>query len=245
MPYKINPRLIHTKPLIDNIESYFEQSTHTLYDKRNVIRVVNFEGDNYVVKAFKVPNFINRFAYRYLRPSKAKRSFQYSLKLGSELTPAPVAYIENISSFVLSKSYYISSFFNYDYTIHEVLKNKQLANREAILKGFANFTFQLHEQEILHHDYSHGNILIKVTPTGNEFKIIDINRMAFRAMDIQTRLENFAKIKADDEDMEIIITHYLQRMKLPVGNLLKEAKSYRDAFYRKRGLKNKVRGYFK
>ena len=72
MPYQINPTHIHTKTLIDNIEDYFEESTTVLYDKRNVIRVVNFEGEEYVVKAFKVPNLVNRLVYRYFRPSKAK-----------------------------------------------------------------------------------------------------------------------------------------------------------------------------
>ena len=245
MPYQINPTHSHTTVLIDNIEDYFKASTTVLYDKRNVIRVVNFEGEAYVVKAFKVPNLLNRFVYRYLRPSKAKRSYLYSLKLGAALTPEPIAYIENHDGVLLSKSYYISSYFDYDYTIHEVLINKEITDRKGILEAFASFTHQLHEQEILHHDYSHGNILIKATDSGYQFKIIDINRMEFKPLNLKTRLENFARIKADDADMAIIIGRYAQLMDRPLEQLLKDAKFYRDEFYRKRGLKNKLRQSFK
>lgn len=245
MIYEINPKYKHLKPFIENIDQYFQASSHVLYDQRNVIRVVNYENENYVVKAFKVPNLVNRFAYRYLRPSKAKRSYQYSLKIGSELSPEPIAYIEQKKSALLATSYYISEYFEYDHTIHEVLINKELENRSQILSEFADFTFKLHELDILHHDYSHGNILIKKSnsqESSYEFKIIDINRMEFKPFDLKARLENFARIKADNDDMEIIINQYAKRMNMDVEKLLKDAKFYRDDFYKKRALKNKLRG---
>lgn len=245
MTYEINPKYATIKPLIENIELYFQKSSQVLYDKRNVIRVVNYENQNYVVKQFKVPNIINRFAYRYLRPSKARRSYQYSLKIGAELSPEPIAYIEQNKNLLLAKSYYISKHFDYDHTIREVLINKELQNREQILKAFADFTYRLHELEILHHDYSHGNILIKKsisTESRYEIKIIDVNRMEFKALDLKMRLENFARIKADDDDMAIIISQYAKNNDQPVNGLLKDAKFYRDDFYQKRTLNHKLRG---
>lgn len=244
MIYTINPKHTNIKPLIEHIETYFQQSSHILYDQRNVIRVVDYENINYVVKAFKIPNLINRFAYRYLRPSKAKRSYFYALKIGTELSPEPIAYIEQSSTLLFTKSYYISTYFEYDYTIHEVLVNKNLESRDQILRDFANFTYQLHQAEILHHDYSHGNILIKMSTkneTKYEFKIIDINRMEFTCLDLNTRLKNFARINADDNDMEIIITQYATNMRLPAETLLRDAKFYRDDFYQKRAFKHKLR----
>lgn len=247
MIYEINPKYTSIQPLIENIESYFEESSHVLYDQRNVIRVINYENEDYVVKEFRVPNIINRYAYRYFRPSKAKRSYQHSLKIGTKLSPEPVAFIEKHKSMGLAKSYYISRFFDYDHTIHEVLINKELKDRGQILKNFADFTYTLHQLEILHHDYSHGNILIKGNSdteenSAYEFKIIDINRMEFKPLDLKVRLKNFARIKADDNDMEIIIYQYAKRMNLAPENLLQDAKFYRDNFYTKRALKNKLRG---
>jgi len=244
---EINPKHLSLKPLIDDIDTYFQQSSYVLYDQRNVIRVVDYENKKYVVKAFKIPNLINRLSYRYLRASKAKRSYLYSLKLDAALTPEPIAYLEEHRNLLLGKSYYISEFFDYSYTIHEVLRDKNVEDRETILHHFANFTFKLHELNILHNDYSHGNILLKKELGNNDntryiFKIIDINRMEFRTLDIKTRLENFARIKANDEDMKIIITQYAKKMGLPFEGLLEDAKNYRDTFYKKRALKNKLRG---
>lgn len=245
MRYEINPKYAHTEVLIENIEDYFQASTTVLYDQRNVIRLVNFKGNNYVVKSFKIPNFINRLAYRYFRPSKAKRSYQYSLMIGSSLTPEPVSYIEKTDKFMLTQSYYISSYFEYDHTIHQVLTDKKLDNRNTILKEFSDFTYLLHEQEILHQDYSHGNILIKKLSTNlsasYEFKIIDINRMNFGPLSLNKRLNNFSRIKADDDDMGVIIASYAKSMGLAPEELLESAKFYRDDFYRKRALKNNLR----
>ena len=56
MIYEINPKYAAIKPFIENIQSYFKESTHVLYDQRNIIRVVNYDNEDYVVKAFKVPN---------------------------------------------------------------------------------------------------------------------------------------------------------------------------------------------
>ena len=245
MIYEINPKYASIKPFIENIDTYFQESSHVLYDQRNVIRVVDYENESYVVKKFRVPNLINRFAYRYLRPSKAKRSYLYSLKVGAELSPEPIAYIEESKTGLLATSYYISKYFKYDHTIHEVLINKNLDNRNQILKDFADFTYKLHELKILHHDYSHGNILIKEpseSQSSSEFKIIDVNRMEFKHLDLKTRLENFARIKADDNDMNTIITQYANRMNMPLENLLEDAKLYRDDFYQKRAIKQKLRG---
>jgi len=247
MIYELNPKFSHLKSMIENIESIFEQSNHVLYDQRNVIRVVDYENEKFVVKAFRVPNAINRFAYRYLRPSKAKRSYQFALKIGAKLSPEPIAFIEQHKKGLLSKSYFISRFFDYDHTIHEVLINKDLEDRNKILKDFADFTYKLHQLEILHHDYSHGNILIKnlkneSSESNYEMKVIDINRMELKPLGLKTRLENFARIKADDNDMNIIIGQYAKKMEMPVEKLLTDAKFYRDDFYQKRALKNKLRG---
>ena len=245
MPYEINPKYKNVNDLVDNIESYCLSSNRIIYDQRNVIFLVNFEDHDYVVKSFKQPNIINRIAYRYFRASKAKRSFQYSLILGSDITPTPIAYIENVESYFLGKSYYISKYFNYDYTIHEVLIDKKLEDRSRILEQFASFTYKLHEGKILHHDYSHGNILIKKPLSEDEnyiFKIIDINRMEFITLSMNKRLDNFSRINADDSDMKIIMSQYAKLTDANPEVAFEKAKFYRDDFYKKRAIKNKLRG---
>ncbi len=244
MKYELNSDYQPLKAFIEDIEYYFQQSSDVLYDQRNEIRVVVFENQSYVVKAFRIPNAVNRFAYRYLRPSKAKRSYQYSLKIGKELCPEAIAYIEEYKSGLLAKSYYISKLYDYDFTIRPVLLDKTFDNkiRKQVLQEFAEFSHVLHENNILHRDYSYGNILIKKVEEHYQFKIIDVNRMQFKVLNTHERLENFARLSADDEAMETIITRYAKCINKPANEMLEIAKNYRDEYMKKRKLKNKLRG---
>jgi len=105
----------------------------------------------------------------------------------------------------------VSEKFEYTYTIREALK-KQLNKTEneynSIYKAFAKFTFELHEDNIFHDDYSPGNILIKETTEGYEFKIVDINRMSFNTLTEIKRAQNFEKLWALDEILEVMADEY-------------------------------------
>ena len=248
MDYDPDPKCSKLKPLLENIELYFQESSYTLYEDRNIIRVVNYENESYVVKRFKVPNILSRFIYSYFRSSKAKRSYLHSQKLGKKLSVEPIAYIEQYEKSLIKSSYYISKYYRYDYTIGEVLRNKALKNREKILKDFADFTYQLHQLDILHLDYSHGNILIKDPPqktTGYDFRIIDVNRLQFKRLNLKERLNNFSRVNCDNEDMETVITQYAKHMNMPMKQLLMDALGYRDNFKRKGVLKSKLKGVLK
>lgn len=246
MKYRLHPSYQHTQPLITNIEDHFQDFLQILQTGRNEIRVIKFADEEYVVKSFKIPNFINRFAYRYLRPSKAKRSYEYSVKLGAEICPEPVAYIEQYQYQLLSRSYFICRYFNYDFTIRALLNDVTFPDRTQILQEFAVFTYHLHQRGILHHDYSPGNILIKKQQDQQknhyEFKIIDINRMQFRELNLQDRLGNFVRLMTDDATMKVILDQYAQLIEKPQDELLMAAIKYRDQFIYRRKLKNKLRG---
>jgi len=267
MKQVINPNHLTLRPFIEDIEKHFQASSEVLYDERNKIKVVTYEGQDYVVKSFKVPNLINRFVYRYFRPSKAKRSYEYSLKIGEQFGPEAIAYIEEYKSFFLTKSYYISKRYDYDFTIRPVLLDETFDQsvRKQVLTELADFAYNLHENNILHNDFSYGNVLIKAlsikdnkdvadtgagkkqgsntsSPTQFEFRIIDVNRMQFKALSVDERLNNFARLSANDDAMEIIIRRYATRIEKPFDELLLKAKHFRDEFKRKRVLKNKLRG---
>lgn len=243
MKYEIQPDYQHVKPLITNIEAAFQQSSQVLHAERNEIRVVSFEGESYVVKSFKVPNAVNRFAYRYLRPSKAKRSYDYSLNLGNELCPEAVAYIEEYKNTLLTKSYYISRHFEYDFTIRPVILETDFPQRIEILQKFVEFTHLLHQKNILHRDYSPGNILLKKQDKQSyTFKIIDVNRMQFKTLSLKERLYNFARLMVDNDTMQILMAHYAKLTGKLESELFKTAISYRDQLIQKQKLKNKLRG---
>jgi len=78
---------------IKNIRVYFGKSTNCLYTGRNTLKVLTYQGDNIVVKSFKIPHFINKIAYTFLRDSKAERSYANSMKI-LEFVPQPIGYAE-------------------------------------------------------------------------------------------------------------------------------------------------------
>lgn len=210
MKYKINPLFKDKlKDFLLNIKSYFYENHNTIHKARNELKIIAYDGVDTVVKSFKVPNLFNRIVYSFFRDSKAKKSYQYGLKI-KEFTPTPIGYIEFYSARLLKESYFISEKFSYDFTIREPLLDQNFKDREAVLRAFATFSYKLHEAGIFHDDYSPGNILIKKNGADYEFKIVDINRMKFFTFSVADRAKNFAKLWAKDADLRIIGNEYIK-----------------------------------
>ena len=198
------------KDLVQNTKKYFITSSQSIWDKRNQIKVIQFNGTKLTIKSFKIPHIINKFAYTFLRDSKAKRSYINSIRI-SKFVPKAIGYIEYSKFGLFSNSYFISEKYDYDFTIREVLTQKTFNNKALILKQFASFTYELHKNNIKHLDYSPGNILIKInSDTQYEFKIIDLNRMEFVTLTKEERLKNFSKLWATDEDLTLIMKAYAE-----------------------------------
>ena len=216
------------KDFVRNIKIYFNQETNkTLYNKRNIVKVVEFERKKYVVKSFKIPHLLNQVVYRFFRDSKAKRSFINSIKL-KQLgvnTPKPIGYIEFSTYFRFKESFYISEFFNFDFEIRAVFKDKSFKDRENILKRFIEYTYKLHQKKVHHIDYSPGNILVKRVGDSYEFSIIDVNRMEFVEFDDDLRMQNLSKLTKDREDNEFMARYYAQIAKLEETTLLSKLNS--------------------
>ena len=231
------------KDFIKNIKIYFNQDENkTIFQKRNTIKRVNFESKEYIVKSFKIPHLLNQVVYRFFRDSKAKKSYFNSIKI-IDFVPAPIGYIEFKKRFQLKESYFISEPFNYDFTIREPLTTPNYLNSEKIYRAFANFTSKLHKKGVLHLDYSPGNILIKEHSWGYEFKIIDVNRMEFKAsLSTTERLENFAKLWAKDEDLKIIIEEYAKINKLDEKEALKIALEASQKHKNRKNFKKRLKG---
>jgi len=205
--YTINKHYINFKDFLLDIKKYFEEDCNTIHKARNELKIINYGAKDTVVKSFKIPHPLNRIVYSFFRSSKAKKSYNYSLKL-EDFTPKPIGYIEFYSSFLLKESYFVSEKFDYDFTIREPLLDDNFKDKKEILKAFARFTLQLHNANIFHKDYSPGNILIKKDKGNYIFKIVDINRMGFFKLSIDDRAKNFSKLWARDDELEIIATEY-------------------------------------
>ncbi|MBN2782162.1 MAG: hypothetical protein JXQ66_02860 [Campylobacterales bacterium] len=210
----LNPNFSHFNEFLQNIKTHFASNPDTIHKARNELKIISFNDTATVVKSFKIPNIINQVVYSFFRDSKAKKSYEYSLKIG-DFTPKPIGYIEFYSSYLLKESYFVSEKFEYDFTIREPLLDDNFDDKDGILRAFARFSLKLHDAGIFHKDYSPGNILIKKDASGYIFKVVDINRMGFFELSIDDRAKNFSKLWARDDELEIIADEYAKHFDAP------------------------------
>ncbi|MFA5462317.1 MAG: hypothetical protein WC274_09600 [Sulfurimonas sp.] len=227
--------------LLKNIQSYFKNSQNSIHKARNEIKVIDFKEKSLVIKSFKVPHLINRIIYTFFRDSKAKKSYENSVKI-SQFVPKPIGYIEFKELGFLHESFFVSENFEYDFTMREPLIKSDFLQKESLFKEFANFTYILHENDIFHLDYSPGNILVKKEDESYIFKIVDINRMEFKSLSLDDRLKNFSKLWAKDDDLKIIIKEYAKLMNENESNCIKIALKHSQAHKDKNNAKKRLKG---
>jgi len=229
-------------PLLKEVRKYFDETKTLIWDRRNKIKIVIYDNKHIAVKSFKLPHLLNRIVYGVFRDSKAKRSYDNSLKLKG-LVPEPIGYVEYHQWGMLQDSYFLSEEFMYDFTIREVLLAQDFSDRLNILEKFSYFTYMLHETGAEHLDYSPGNILIKKVNGEYQFKVIDINRMRFGTLSMQKRLENFAKLWASDTDLKFIAASYAKWVHIDeqqaVAWALKASHRHKSRINMKKRLKGK------
>ena len=241
--YQLAPGFEHLEDWIRNLPKYFPANGQSIFKSRNEVKIFNAGELLLNVKAFKVPNWTNRFAYVYLRGSKAERSYNYARKFESLNIPTPkaVGYLERLSGGLLTSSYYISLHFQYDFTLREVL-NYEVPDRDDILHQWTRFTYQkLHMNNVFHLDYSPGNTLIRRTDASYEFSIIDLNRMKFMKINFIAGLRNFRQLDTDNLTLQLLASEYA---KLREENP-KEAVKILTDYDKKNKLNRHLRGRFK
>jgi hypothetical protein len=184
---------------------------------RNVIKIVTIRGQRYNIKEFKVPNLLNKIVYRFFRKSKAERSFLYAQRLlrAGILTPSPEAFVEFKSPFTFGSSYYISKQLDYDFTIRKLIDEPRCEDYDNILRQFTQFTYQLHEKGIHFLDHSPGNTLIKKEGDRYKFYLVDLNRMEFKTLSYDERMNNFARLSPKDYMLDIISDEYAKLINKP------------------------------
>ncbi|MGZ5209173.1 MAG: lipopolysaccharide kinase InaA family protein [Sulfuricurvum sp.] len=241
------PRYEYLKTSFESIREIFKGDKHTIHKARNELKIIELDKVKTVVKSFKVPHLLNRIVYTHFRKGKAYKSYHNALRL-QELgisTPSPIALIEFYESGLLEKSFFIAEFFDYDFTIRTPLL-EPLEDREAIFGAFAAYTYGLHQKGVWHLDYSPGNILIKRTEGGGyHFSIVDINRMEFREISPLQGCENFNKLWASDDELEIMGREYARLSGFNVAVTIAEMKRHNDANKRVKNFKKRFKKVLK
>lgn len=235
------------KEALLNIKNIFSENDNSIHQARNVLKVIPINGIDTVVKAFRVPNLINQFAYAYIRKSKAYKSYYNAIKL-EELgvnTPSPIAFIEFYRNGLLKESFFLSKHYKYDFTMADV-RDGNMEDKENILKSFAEFTYDLHKKGVWHVDYSGGNILINKKENSYEFSLVDINRMEFKEIKNYSGLENFNKLWLEESDLKILARYYSAVSKLDANKsielIIEHDRKLKEHVLRRRKLKAFIKG---
>lgn len=209
MKIVINPAYAVLNKFITEIPVLFEQEGELVYIARNQLRHYSVEEYDVIVKRYKKPHLINRIAYTFFRPSKAKRAYEYALKL-LELgidSPAPIAYIEEYTCGLLTHGYFVSIYEKEYSLIRELMAGTQ--KDAALLKELSFYIADLHNKGVLHLDMSPGNILYKKKGNNFHFTLIDINRMQFLpSISKEKRFKSFKRLSENESVLTAVARFY-------------------------------------
>ena len=186
-----------------------------------------------IVKRFKRPNIINQIVYSFFRRSKARRSFDYSLEVQKRGfgVADPIAYIEIKHGGLLTDSYYISLYMERMEELREYMAVYRAEDRELRL-AFARFTAQLHKAEILHVDYSPGNILVKKQAGSYVFALVDVNRMKFKSISVVDACKNLARLATSRKVLDEVACEYASQRGWDSLEIMRLMGEYSDRFFK-------------
>ena len=251
MKLVVQPQFIDQKKDIETLLTHFnEQGTLLVKGSRNTIKIFRLNEKLLNIKAFKKPNLLNSFVYRFIRDSKAKRSYNYALRLlkNGIGTPQPIAFAEFNNGIGLGKSFYVCEHITTEYTYRDLVQNPDLENHEAILRAFTVFCYQLHEAGVEFKDHSPGNTLIKINVDNSySFYLVDLNRMQFHnEMSFEQRMYNLRRLTPKKEMIAVMANEYAklytQKNEQEIFNLLWNLTSeFQMKFHRKQKLKKRIK----
>jgi len=229
--------------LIEN----FNAEGEVLFKSRNQIKLFTLGQRTINIKSFRVPNAVNKIAYKFFRKSKAERSFTYAQILEEKGvgTPSPIGYSEENTALIFGKSFYISEQIDADLTYRELVTQPNYPDHEYILRAFTRFTFELHEKEIQFLDHSPGNTLIQKLNGEYKFYLVDLNRMNFKKLSFDERMLNFSRLTPKKEMVEMMADEYSKLIGKSKSEVFEKmwfyTRQFQEKFRKKRALKKKLK----
>lgn len=216
---EINPKYEHLRSFISQLPERMDAEGIYLYGgRRNLIKMFEApDGTRLNVKRYKKPVFPSNIIYSTgIRKPKGRRAYTYPpilLAKGIQ-TPEAVAYIEDRHLGMLQHSWFISIQCPYAHLLYEM--GDATENVYApIAKALAAYAANMHDKEVLHLDFSPGNILWDVDHQGTthgkqeyHFSIVDINRMRFGAVNMEDGCRSFARLWGPKHFIELLVREY-------------------------------------
>jgi hypothetical protein len=236
--FLVNPKYEALKPAIIHILSAFEVEGTVIHHKRNFIKVFDIDGLKVNVKQYHAPSLVNRYVYSYgIRKPKGMRAYEYPTILSGKgiETPEPIAYVEYRNRIgLLGVTYLLSVQCDYEHTLYEV-KDMKRGAYETLAKNVAHFAAEMHLKNVMHKDFTPGNILWRYDENGYHFSIVDINRMYFGKVSPKQGLLNLKKLWGPKRFIEILVCEYARERKIDERWALSIVMPARAEFWRKYG----------
>lgn len=207
-----NPQTPQYRNFINNLPKIFEQDGEVIYKGRNILKKFVYEGQSIIVKSYCSPIWFNKFVYRFFRKPKCVRSYEYAdllIKLGIG-SPLPIGYCVETKGLFIGRTYFACLESECPYTYRDFRK-QEFPNKKDILLAIADTTAALHENGIIHKDYSAGNILFGEFDGKIKVEIIDLNRIRFEKVDLDKGCRNFDRIPGSEEDLRIMSDQYAKK----------------------------------
>ena len=227
----LHPKYRSLQAFMLSLPTCFQQGKGTLiHNGRNQLRRITYEGTDYVVKSFARPNFINRWVYGILRPSKALRAYRNGLlyqKIGIG-TPQPVGYMNIRKGLSFDQSYLVTLASACPWR-YEDLFTHSFSYAEDVLKEVGRVTGLLHNHGLAHLDYGRGNILFSQQADGSiHLEIVDLNRMAKGPLDINRGCKNFERLPATAAMHRILAEAYAKERGFNADECYRLMRKYRS-----------------
>ncbi len=210
---------------------------------RNTVVKLSRAGREINIKAFGIPNIVNRVVYGHWRKSKACRSYEHALRLRNLgfNTPEPLAYIELMQGPLFYRSYYVCQQLEgfRDMRRLDDYNSEQLS---ALADALGAFMARLHDAGVWMKDFSQGNVLYRALPKGRfEFFLIDINRMEFDVVDHCKLMLNFRAITESDDFLRRLARAYARHAHLDQAATVAQALQVRIDFLESRRRKGRLK----
>ncbi|MCR4664645.1 MAG: tyrosine protein kinase [Paludibacteraceae bacterium] len=222
---------------VDSLPAEFDKSGEVIYDARNQIRRIVPKEDGWgnealTVKRFHTPLLPNRVVYSCMREPKAARAYYNAVTLLQRgiATPEPVAFVL-CGRYLLRESYLVTRESRLTHLMRDFTLNYR-PELDELIRPFARFTARMHEQRVLHLDYSPGNILWDKKDDEYLFEVIDINRMRIgKEVTLRDGCESMRRICARTSFFKVFADEYARARGFDAEETERMILHYRDRFW--------------
>ncbi len=208
MKVVVHPEYKATEAAIARIPSQFDEIGTIVYQARNTLKEVSYEGEKWIVKRFKTLKFFQQIVYT-LKKSKAERAFVFARRLRENGidTPQEIAYMESTRFGLVKDCFFVSKKCDAQTLFPDLVETENYD--KALADSLAEFFVEMHLKGVIHGDPNMKNILYRREGGSFKFSVIDINRSRFKkTLSRKECVENLKRLTHRRDLLSQIVARY-------------------------------------